>query len=72
LGEEDMAKVSQGIQTNYVFWKIGSHMNDKMVQNEIRRKTIEHIENGYAATRTNSYNTRVPILNLHKKHTLKH
>jgi hypothetical protein len=43
LGEEDMAKVSQGIQTSHVFWKIGSHINDKMVQNEIRRKTIEHI-----------------------------
>jgi hypothetical protein len=43
LGEEDMAKVSQGIQNSHVFWKIGSHMNDKMVQNEIWRKTIDHI-----------------------------
>jgi hypothetical protein len=38
-----MAKVSQGIQNSHVFWKIGSHMNDKMVQNELRRKTFERI-----------------------------
>jgi hypothetical protein len=29
--------------------------------------TSDQFENGYAATRTNGYNTRVPILNLHKK-----